>query len=131
MSDSPEILDVETREFLSSMDAKSSHDRYFKRLGIAGWSMATVAIIAFGIVSLQKFVSYWRFASDSPIGKREALNELVPFLGALAGVGILIALFAGVALMMRARSASLKQISQRLSVLEDLIVRSSDDQRTP
>ena len=129
MTDSHDTLDPDTRAMLALMDTQTHHDRYFKRLGVAGWCIAIVAMIAYGAVSLIKFLSYWQYAGDSAEAMQEAVNQLVPFLGAMGGIGILVALLGAAALMMRTRSASLKQISLRLTNLEDMFLRSSEGSR--
>lgn len=126
MTDSNRLLDDQSEQFFNSMNTQVVHDRYFKRLGVAGWAIATVAMVMYGMVSFQKFMQFWTHAGDSPYAMQEALNQLVPFLGALGGVGVLLAVLAASALIMRTRSASLNQLSQRLTNIEEIIIQSSN-----
>lgn len=130
MTDPHNSLGPDANALLSLMDAQIHHDRYFKRLGIVGWSIATLAMLAYGVVSLLTFLSYWEHAGDSAEAFQTAITKLVPFLAAMGGVGILVALLSATALIMRARSASLKQISQRLTNLEDLVLRSTEERQS-
>jgi len=127
MTDHDNTLDPDTRAMLTLMDAQVQHDKYFRRLGVAGWAIATLAMLGYAVVSFLRFMAFWEYAGNSGAAFHSALGLLVPFLAALGGIGILLALLAATALVMRARSASLKEISRRLTNLEDMVLRTRGD----
>ena len=115
-------------EMLALVDAEASKDRLFKRLGILGWSISMVSLVAFGIITFNKFQVYLHYAKERGVQGIEAWDSIVPFLAALGGIGLLIAVLAAVGMFIRMRTASMKQLSLRLANIEELVIRAASNQ---
>lgn len=112
-------------EVWDAIDREKRRDRTLRRIAVAGWSVAFLALLVVGVQAGMAALRALQAWGSSLVSSGEVfavvLNELMPLVFVAGALSLLIATLATIGVFFRLRTASLAEIQLRLAALEEML----------
>jgi hypothetical protein len=101
-------------------------DRTLRRVSVAAWSVTFAAVLVYASMIVIQILDLRRLVAAGIAVERSLFLAAIPLVGVIGVLAVLIATLATIGMFLRARTASLQEIQQRLAALEAVVVQRTD-----
>ena len=108
-----------------AIENEKRRDRLIKKVSIASWTITFGLVVVLAAMTVARMIFVAKTFLGG-MGWQIALPAVMPLVIALGVLSILIATLSTIAIFLRLRTASLREIQLRLAALEDMIVARTD-----
>ena len=108
------------------IEAEERTDRLIRKLSKIAWAATLLFVVIYAVITAIEFFKFLRLYNVGAVSIDQLMSVLMPFILIIGGIFLIIAILSTIGVFLRLRTSSLSEIQLRLSRLEEIFSRSSE-----